>query len=64
MEKYKVDYSKLTNEEVAIRLETLASYCSSADYLDRDAIAAICGFEKIEGDKPCTTGNALIVDPI
>ena len=64
MAKYKVDYSKLTTEEVAIRLETLASYCSSADYLDRDAIAAICGFEKIEDDKPCTTGNALIVDPI
>lgn len=64
MAKYKVDYSKLISEEVVIRAETLASYCSSADYIDRDAIAAICGFEKIEGDKPCTTENVPIAEPI
>lgn len=64
MAKYKVDYSKLGPDEVAIRTETLASYCSSADYIDRDAIAAICGFEKIEGDKPCTTENVHTADPI
>lgn len=49
MAKYKADFSK--REINSKQLETLARYCSLADYLSPDAVAAIMGFEKIEGDK-------------